>query len=66
MEYMTTEQAADYLKLSPKTLERYRVEGKGPSFHKLGNGKRARVLYKVDDIEIWLKSCRHQSTSQYS
>ena len=66
MDYITTAQAAEYLSLSPKTLERYRVDGNGPPFHKLGNGKRSRVLYKMVDLETWLQSCRHQSTSQYS
>ena len=65
MDYITTVQAADYLNLSPKTLERYRVDGNGPPFHKLGKGKRSRVLYKLDDLETWLQSCRYLSTSQY-
>jgi len=65
MDYVTTVEAAKQLKLSPKTLERYRVEGKGPPFHKLGSGKRARVLYKITDLEAWLQSCRYESTSQY-
>ena len=32
----TTAEAADYLDLSPRTLERYRVTGEGPRFIKLG------------------------------
>ena len=33
---LTTEEAAKYLRLSPRTLERYRVTGEGPRFLKVG------------------------------
>ena len=32
--YLDTREAAAWLGLSPKTLERYRVSGEGPDFHK--------------------------------
>lgn len=63
--YLTTEEAARVLRLSPKTLERFRLEGHGPPFFKLGPGKRARVLYKKDDLIAWIESRRFGSTSEY-
>ena len=35
-EYMGTREAAAFLGLSPRTLDRYRVTGQGPAFHKTG------------------------------
>lgn len=35
--------------LSPRTLERWRSQGEGPAFLKLGG----RVVYRLDDIEAF-------------
>lgn len=34
--YLVTREAADYLGLSPRTLDRYRISGAGPVFHRFG------------------------------
>ena len=47
--FLTTKEVAAIVKLSPRTLDRYRVYGKGPPFYKFGN----RVRYKVVDVESW-------------
>jgi hypothetical protein len=57
--------AARYLQVSPRTLERWRVEGTGPSFRKLGPGKRAKVLYRRGDLDTWLAGFTYSSTSEY-
>jgi len=57
--YMPQERAADFLGLSPKTLERFRVEGRGPAFLKLGR----RVVYSRDDLVKWAEAQRRHSTS---
>ena len=36
--YMGTRELAAFLGLSPRTLDRYRVSGGGPKFHKFGTG----------------------------
>lgn len=64
-ERLTTKEAAHYLRLSARTLERYRVEGTGPAFLKLGPGKRARVFYLRDQLEAWLLERNHSSTAEY-
>ena len=63
--YLTNNEAAEPLKISPRTLERLRVTGTGPSFLKAGTGKPSRVLYKHSEIVEWLEKNSHQSTSEY-
>jgi excisionase family DNA binding protein len=58
-EFLTTEEAADYLRLSPRTLEKQRVLGGGPRFRKFG----ARVLYARDDLRRWADSRAYGMTS---
>lgn len=57
--YLTQEAAGTFLGLSPRTLERFRVDGRGPSFLKLGR----RVLYSRDDLVKWAEAQRRSSTS---
>lgn len=63
--YLTTEDAAQLLSLSPRTLERMRVSGGGPQFFKAGPGKRSRVLYAKLDLMKWLQARCFDSTSEY-
>ena len=58
---LTTEQAAEYLNLSSKTLERLRCEGGGPAFLKLGR----LVRYRIDSLQEWIDSKMYHSTSEY-
>ena len=62
---LTTVEAAAFLRLSPRTLERFRVEGTGPKFLKAGAGKRARVLYEPQELKVWLERFAFKSTSEY-
>ncbi len=55
-----TRQAAELIGMSKRTLEKWRGEGTGPPFLKLGR----RVLYSVADLEEWLRSRRRRSTSE--
>ena len=57
--YLSTREAADWLGLSPRTLDRYRVTGDGPAFHRLGS----RVRYLLADLEAWAQAGRRTSTS---
>jgi len=50
--YLTTQEAADYLQLSPRTLQGYRVRGGGPTFYRRG---RNTVRYTREDLDAWLK-----------
>lgn len=64
-EYLDTTEAAALLRLSPRTLERMRVEGCGPPYLKAGRGIRAKVLYKPDQVRAWVEALSYGSTSEY-
>ena len=57
--YLTNDEAADYLRLSPRTLEKQRVLGGGPRFRKFG----ARVVYAAADLRAWADSNTFGMTS---
>ena len=50
---------ADYLRLSPRTLEKQRVIGGGPKFRKFGR----RVMYAVADLDAWAETRSFETTS---
>jgi predicted DNA-binding transcriptional regulator AlpA len=58
----TQAETAELLRLSERTLERWRVVGGGPVFCKLGK----RVLYRQADLEKWIASHVVNSTSEAS
>ena len=47
--YLRTKEAAHFLSLSARTLEKHRTYGTGPAYHKLGG----RVVYSVEDLQAW-------------
>ena len=57
--YLTNDEAADYLRLSPRTLEKQRVIGGGPKFRKFGR----RVMYAVADLDAWAETRSFETTS---
>ncbi|KDC32839.1 DNA-binding helix-turn-helix protein [Bordetella bronchiseptica F4563] len=57
--YLTNSEAAAYLRLSPRTLEKLRVLGGGPRFRKFGR----RVLYGLSDLEAWADDHSYGMTS---
>jgi len=57
--YLSCEEAAQFLRMSPRTLEKFRVIGGGPRFRKFGR----RVLYAATDLEHWANARVCESTS---
>ena len=64
--YLNSQDPADLLQLSVRTLERMRVDGSGPRFLKAGRGQRSRVLYRRQDVIQWLEAQAYQSTAEYT
>ena len=58
-DYIDTCAAAALLGLSRRTLDSYRVTGKGPEFRKLGS----KVRYRRADVVDWAEARRRRSTS---
>lgn len=57
--FLNTAQAAFYVGLSRRTLEKMRLTGGGPRFRKHGRY----VRYHIDDLDAWSLGERRESTS---
>jgi predicted DNA-binding transcriptional regulator AlpA len=57
--YLRTPEAARYLSLSGRTLEKHRTYGTGPAYRKLGG----RVVYALEDLKAWADRGAKTSTS---
>lgn len=57
--YLRTPEAARFLGLSSRTLEKHRTYGTGPRYSKLGG----RVVYRLDDLQAWFDLGAKASTS---
>lgn len=57
--YLTTEEAAQLLRLARRTLEKHRLYGTGPTYRKIGG----RVIYATADVVAWTETGARGSTS---
>ena len=57
--YLRTPEAARFLGLSGRTLEKHRIYGTGPRYSKLGG----RVVYRLEDLQAWVELGARASTS---
>ena len=57
--YLRTPEAARFVGLSIRTLEKHRIYGTGPRYSKLGG----RVVYGLEDLQGWVDSAVKASTS---
>ena len=57
--YLRTPEAARFVGLSIRTLEKHRIYGTGPRYSKLGG----RVVYRVEDLQAWVDRGAKASTS---
>jgi predicted DNA-binding transcriptional regulator AlpA len=57
--FLRTPEAAEFLGLSSRTLEKHRTYGTGPAYRKLGG----RVVYALDDLKAWADRGAVTSTS---
>lgn len=58
--FLTAAEAAAWLRLSPVTIARWRLEGRGPVYRLFGR----RIVYARSDLLSWADAQRRQSTSQ--
>ncbi len=57
--FLRTPEAALFLGLSGRTLEKHRSYGTGPAYRKLGG----RVVYAIDDLQAWAERGAVTSTA---
>lgn len=57
--FLRTPEAARFLSLSHRTLEKHRTYGTGPAYRKLGG----RVVYALEDLRAWADRGARVSTS---
>jgi excisionase family DNA binding protein len=55
--YLTTQEAAAYLRLSPNTLAQWRCWDRGPAFVRFGRA----VRYRKADLDAWASTQRHNA-----
>lgn len=57
---LRTNEAADWLGLSGRTLEKHRTFGTGPAYRKIGG----RVVYAISDLQAWADRGARTSTTE--
>jgi len=60
---LTTREAAAYLRVSKSYLDKLRVYGGGPTFHRLAARK---IVYRRSALDAWAAERRFRSTAEYS
>ena len=57
--FLRTKEAAEFLSLSARTLEKHRTYGTGPTYRKIGG----RVVYALEDLQAWTAVAARKSTT---
>lgn len=52
--FMTSVEVAEMLRMSPRTLEKMRLESRGPKYYRLGDNGKSKVLYLFDEVLEWV------------
>ena len=52
---LTTTEAAQILRRSPRTLERMRQTGSGPRWFRLKDSPNAAAVYRLGDVRSWVR-----------
>jgi predicted DNA-binding transcriptional regulator AlpA len=58
--FLTEQQVADLICQSVRTIQKWRITGSGPHFHKFGQS----VRYSLGDVKHWVAERRVSHTSQ--
>ena len=56
-DWLTAKQAAEYLNLAYLTLCRWRSQGTGPRFVRMGTGTRCSIRYSLKDLDAYIEAC---------
>jgi hypothetical protein len=58
--YLNAEEASQFIGAAVQTLARWRCEGGGPPFIRVGR----KIMYAIDDLIAWMNARRVSSTSE--
>lgn len=58
--WLTPVQTGRYLNIAISTLAKWRCQGGGPTFHKVGR----LVRYRISDLDDFVEIRRHKNTSE--
>ena len=58
---LSTPEAAEYMKVARQTLAIWRLNGKGPTFKKIGS----KVYYELAALDLFLSKRTFKSTAEY-
>jgi len=59
-----TTATAKFLGVKNQTLRKWRLDGKGPRYIRLGDDKWARVVYRPEDVSSWLEARTFSSPTE--
>jgi hypothetical protein len=65
LDLLTTNEAADALRLKPQSLRALRLRGGGPTYVRIG-GPRGRAYYAEEDLKSWISNRKFRSTAEES
>jgi predicted DNA-binding transcriptional regulator AlpA len=61
IDLLNTQEAASLLKLKPNTLDKMRMQKRGPTYVKLGR----RVFYRRGDLHLWVDQNTHRPVKEH-
>ena len=61
-EWMLPCEVAEKLRMKERTLENWRLAEKGPAYYRRGAGSKAQVLYRREDVYVWMEQHRNPNT----
>ena len=61
---LCTKELAEWLRVGPQTLRKWRINGRGPAYVRMGEYPAGAILYRRTDVEEWLLSRKKAHTSQ--
>ncbi len=53
--YVSPQQAAMLLGVTPSTLAAWRKAGRGPRYSRMGEARQSRVRYATDELDKWMR-----------
>ena len=61
VKWLTTEEAAAYIRRSISFLEKLRAAGKGPKYY-TPEGSRKGIIYKISDLDLYMEEFDNETT----